>query len=207
MLSVWCVYWGDKYPKEYVHILKRMVERNLTIPHRFRCLTDQHIEGIDTHPEISDKQGWFQKCDLLTLEGENLYFDLDVVIVGNVDGFVGTDAEIKSCKNWAESGYGGVQSSVMYWKKPVLAMQDFDFETRAHWPAKNYLPYIYGDQEIITEYRDAGELQVDYFDESQVQSFKYHLRQGLTHDCRVAVFHGKPDPADVDDPWVLEARA
>ena len=207
MLTVWCVYWGDKYSVEYIHILKRMVERNLTIPHHFMCLTNQHIDGIDTHHEISNKQGWFQKSDLLTITGKNLYFDLDVVITGNVDGFVGTDAEIRTCKNWAQSGWGGCQSSVMYWDIPVDVVQGFDFETRAKWPPTSELPYIYGDQEIITEYRDSNELQVDYFNESQVQSYKYHLRNGLTPDCRVAIFHGKPDPHEVHDKWVVEARA
>jgi len=207
VLTVWCVLWGDKYPIEYVHVLKRMVERNLTIPHKFKCLTDQIIDGIETVPQISNKKGWFQKSDLLTFDGPCLYFDLDVVITGNVDGFVGTDAEIRTCKNWAQSGWGGCQSSVMYWQRPVDVVQGFDFAGRAKWPPTPSPPYIYGYQEIITEYRDAGLLDVDYFPESEVASYKYHLRNGLTPDCRVAIFHGKPDPHEVDDEWVLQCRA
>ena len=35
MIDVVCVKWGTEYSDNYVHILKAMVERNTTIPHRF----------------------------------------------------------------------------------------------------------------------------------------------------------------------------
>ena len=40
------VYWGNKFSKDYVY--NRHVERNSTVPHRFVCLTDQALDGIDT---------------------------------------------------------------------------------------------------------------------------------------------------------------
>ena len=33
--TVACVYWGDKFPIEYVYNLKSAVERNTTIKHNF----------------------------------------------------------------------------------------------------------------------------------------------------------------------------
>ena len=43
--------WGTKFGPEYVNRLYKMVEKNLTIPHRFVCFTDNTdglIDGIET---------------------------------------------------------------------------------------------------------------------------------------------------------------
>ena len=42
-LNFACVYYGDKYTFPYVRNLHSMVERNLTIPHRFICFTDNTV--------------------------------------------------------------------------------------------------------------------------------------------------------------------
>ena len=38
-----CVYYGDKYDVKYVQNLYNMVQRHLTIPHKFYCFTD-HVK-------------------------------------------------------------------------------------------------------------------------------------------------------------------
>ena len=40
MKNVLCIKWGNKFPADYVNKLYRMVERHLSLPHRFVCLTD-----------------------------------------------------------------------------------------------------------------------------------------------------------------------
>jgi len=44
LVNVVCLKWGIKYDREYVNRLYSMVERNLTIPHRFICVTDDPRE-------------------------------------------------------------------------------------------------------------------------------------------------------------------
>jgi len=98
MLNFACVFYGDKYcvpptaPWSYVTNLYNMVQKNLTIPHRFICFTDNIIihkrkEFKDTNIEFRpfkrhDLQGWFNKLQLFSpgsqLEGDTLYMDLDV---------------------------------------------------------------------------------------------------------------------------------
>ena len=41
MLNVVCVNWGLKFKPQYVQVLYNMVERNLTIPHKFILFTDR----------------------------------------------------------------------------------------------------------------------------------------------------------------------
>lgn len=201
MLNVWCVYWGTKYPEYYVHRLKREVEKHLPIPHKFLCLTNQKIEGVETVPEVSGKQGWWQKLDLLSFTGQNLYFDLDTVITGNLDVFVGTDKTLRILKNWSASGHGGCQSSIFYWEDARVIHDACNF-INMPWPqtmAQAGVPW--GDQGVITDMRDSGLIEVDYFDPKYALSYKYHCRNGLPEDCRVVVFHGDPKPEAVSESW------
>ena len=57
--NVICIKWGTKFGPEYVNKLYKMVEKNLKIPHRFVCFTDNTeglLPGIETRdlPEYVD---------------------------------------------------------------------------------------------------------------------------------------------------------
>ena len=93
-----CVCWGDKYPFEYVQKLYNMVQRNTTVEHKFIVFTDNVSMHGKLSPEIEirkffhhDYEGWWNKLQLFSPEadlvGENLYMDLDVVILENIDDF------------------------------------------------------------------------------------------------------------------------
>ena len=104
MVNVVCMKWKkedgtDKFGPEYVNRLYKMVRRNLTIPHRFVCFTDDAKgldKGIETMPLPPVKlrtglpeRGW-KKLGLLSAElgdlsGIALFLDLDVVVVDNMD--------------------------------------------------------------------------------------------------------------------------
>lgn len=100
-----CIKWGDKYSAKYVNNLYNMVLRNYTKKFTFTCYTDDP-EGIacDVAPIPDDgvlhPQYWFGKegycwdrakflvfnsCEWLGLDGQFCYFDLDVIIQGNID--------------------------------------------------------------------------------------------------------------------------
>ena len=51
--NVICMKWGDKYSADYVNILFNMVSRNLSIPFRFVCFTDDP-KGINEQVEVFD---------------------------------------------------------------------------------------------------------------------------------------------------------
>ena len=97
---------------------------------------------------------------------------------------------------------------MMYWEgnSAQIIYDEFD-PAIAHWPPINQPPILWGDQEHCTVLRDAGKLQCEYFSKTDIVSYKYHCRQGLPDGAKVVIFHGKPNPADVNDQWVKEARA
>ena len=105
MMNFVCIKWGDKYPAKYVNNLYNMVLNNYTKEFTFTCYTDEP-EGLvcDTLPIPDDgllhpkywfgieKYCWdrakflvFNSKEWLGLSGGFCYFDLDVIIQGNID--------------------------------------------------------------------------------------------------------------------------
>lgn len=208
MLAVWSVCWGDKYSDYCVQRLKREVEKNLSIPHEFRCITERQIEGVECVPPINDLPGWWGKVNLFSwdvCEDRNLYLDLDVVITGSLDEMV---SEYGKCSlampwNWAQSGHGGCQSSVMLWHKNYNTKQVYDLfdHSIAYWPPRNEHCVLWGDQEWITHLRDTDKVQVNQINPDWIKSYKYHCRAGLPDGTKVVVFHGDPKPSAVRESW------
>lgn len=194
MLTVWCVYWGNKYDKAYVYALRDMVREHLTIPHEFICITTDRFDGIRTRKPPVSYSGWWQKIGLFAptvASGPSLYFDLDTVIVGNIDYLADYTNTFSAPANWAQSGHGGIQSSVMAWPgnwhAPSKAI-DYSLDSDR----------FYGDQEFLWDL-----LGDDWQRIPGIGSYKYHCRQGIPEGIKVICFHGKPDPHEVFDEWIL----
>ena len=193
-LTVWCVYWGDKYDRAYVYALKEMVEKHLTIDHVFKCITTARLPGIITVKPYVPYSGWWSKLNLFAprmARGPSLYFDLDVIITGNIDYLEEYASTFSAPSNWAQSGHGGIQSSVMAW--PGNWTEPLDY---INWPADR--DRLWGDQELLWEMLGDNWQRIPH-----VGSYKYHCKQGVPDDMRVMVFHGKPDPHEVQDKWIL----
>lgn len=209
---------GKHAPDDEVRILKRQVHRHLKQPHIFQCVSEHLIYGIHNHQPRDWWPGWWGKLCLLrssVSHGRNLWLDLDVTITNDIDALVEplNGSHIRMAKNWAQSGHGGCQSSVMYWEgaKASIIPEAFDPKD-AHWPPRTDKHWpngqvMWGDQEFITYMRDIGAIQVEYFAPAHVVSYKYHCRNGLPKDSRVQVFHGQPKPSAVSDAWVKAARS
>ena len=95
MLNVLCLKHGTKYGAEYVNKLYNMIERHITVPHRFVCFTDNPANlnssiEIRILPQNRKLTRWWCKTDLFKQghfeDGDtNLFFDLDMVVIGNID--------------------------------------------------------------------------------------------------------------------------
>ena len=208
MLTVWSVCNGDKYHDSDVRILRDMVARNMDRPFRFRCLSDREIPGIDCLIPIENWPGWWAKLLLFRYAtGPCLYLDLDVVITGNLDRLLSDT--LSTPANWAQSGHGGCQSSVMAWDGDYSFIADsFDINQLAEPERGNCGAYgaqkLWGDQEFITTVMgEPGDYIVPM---PHIYSYKYHCRESLPADASVVCFHGEPKPEQVSDEWVHKAR-
>ena len=109
--NVVCIKWGDKFSADYVNKLYNMVQRNLSLKHRFICLTE---DSTDLNPNIEvfpltrndleycwNKLVLFEK-KLYNITGTILFFDLDVVIINPIDDLFlfQPKSEFVSVKDW-----------------------------------------------------------------------------------------------------------
>lgn len=207
MLTVWTVCNGDKYTDDDVLAVRFMVARHLDQPYRFRCLADREITGIDTFVPDEQWPGWWAKTLLFRYStGLNLYLDLDVVVVGPLDDLVSEQLSLPA--NWAQSGHGGCQSSVMSWGLDYSYLPDLfrveDLDPPTPLDCGRYHG-LHGDQDYITLHMGSpGDGSVAPM--RGVYSYKYHCQNGPPADARVVAFHGTPKPAEVNAEWVKQAR-
>lgn len=206
MITVYCVYWGDKYAPDYVPRLRDQVHKHLSIPHEFRCITDHEFWDVDSITPACDYPGWWQKVSLFKPDylptGASMFLDLDVSIVGSLSPLaelaLNAEPDVLHCpKNWAQSGHGGCQSSVMMWYGGCNVIWDEFNPEWALWPPQNKPGVLWGDQEWITCLRDAERLTTAHTKPEQIVSYKYHCQGGIPDKARVVVFHGSPKPHEV----------
>lgn len=182
--------WGGKYPDWLVDALFHQVARHMPEPWEWHVVRTQRFKG------------WWNKMDVLRTPGPCLWIDVDSVVIGSLGAMcqpLEPGVDIRIAKNWAQSGHGGCQSSVMYWENASRITRYFTADVIDSG--------LWGDQEFITELRDKRQIEVDYFAEREVRSYKYHAReQGRPPPgASVVTFHGKPDPHEVKDQWVKDA--
>jgi len=221
MINVVCLLAGDKYKPIYVQNLYNMVKRHLTVPHKFICFTDhvklhKLVEGdIEIRPLIhNDLQGWFNKMSFFSpqakLEGVNLYFDLDVVILKNIDCF----AEFGSVGSFCILNDFGqpdqCNSSIMKFNNETATGLIWDH----YYKDKNRFRKLHGDQNIIHELT-MNKSYHTRFPNEWTQSYKWYSRKKprfhktewtfeLDPITKVAVFHGQPNPHESEMQWVKE---
>jgi hypothetical protein len=228
ILTVVCVRFGTGYGREYVERLRNMVTRNLTIPHEFVCLTDdQHpISGVRSivQSNANYRKQWWHKVHLfdskLPLRGRILYLDLDVIIFKKIDKLVlnlGTEFfGIRDFNRKFHSGWQQLNSSAMTW---VHGTQSEIYEKFIKDP--NGATRLHGDQDWIWKIAKGN---LKFWPDRWIQSYKWEIRQredlvsrdgrkgfktvkedlNIDHECCVAVFHGYPNPADVQDKIVVD---
>lgn len=83
---------GPGYTEQQVKRLYRQVQDKLTLPHRFVCLSDVPIEFCDVNFKMEYAfTGKWSKIEIfrpdLPLNNEILYFDLDTILLENIDCF------------------------------------------------------------------------------------------------------------------------
>lgn len=227
-ITVLCVRFGTKYGREYVERLRNMVARNLTVPYEFVCLTDdQHdISNVRKiyQPNANYPKGWWHKVHMfdnnLPIKGRILYLDLDVVIHANIDKLVGYhnrnfigihDFNRKFYPNW-----NYLNSSVMAWNHGT---QNHIFTQFKKDPGQ--AQRLQGDQDWIWK---LSKDTIKFWPKEWIQSYKWEIRnreeltvgpvgrrfKTVRHDivphpdCSIAVFHGEPNPQDVQDKFVID---
>ena len=198
MITVACVFWGDKFSDDYVYNLKSMVERNTTVPHQFVCFSDRELEGIKTVKLISGYQGWWNKMQMFNtdfrLGNRVVYLDLDTLIVGNIDWLLEYDGmfmgieDLGAVNEHQPELKGRLQSGVMAW----------DYRLNSHlwnrFTSSGESQRYRGDGEYLNHI--VPKYQRDFIQKrykGKLKSYKYQVySEGITDDLSIICFHGRP---------------
>ena len=199
--TVCCVWWGTKFPIEYVYNLKRAVERNSTVSHKFVVFSDKIVPGVETKLLRPGYEGWWNKLQMFdpaNKAGDRMvYFDLDTIITGNIDWlltdnswFMGIE-DVGVANAWQQHLKNVLQSGVLCWDfNPVsfiwseFVMQ-FDqiteqFRGDGEYLASRINPY----QRTLLQHKYPGKLK----------SYKYQVYPDRPdEETAIVVFHGRPD--------------
>lgn len=220
-VNILCLKWGTRYPAHYVNRLYNSVKRNLTIPFKFYCCTEDPT-GVDENVQIipfpADPvlpgRGW---PDILVklmitadgfggMSGPTLFLDLDIIITGNLDPFF-TYHPGENCiiHNWVSA------RKLLFRKKPHVGnssvfrfeagKSDYIYQTFLREKARAADFKIFNTEQAFLTY---AMKECVWWPDEWVRSFKFHCRPffplnylltpKFPANCRIMAFHGKPDP-------------
>ena len=109
-MRIICCRFGDKFTDWHVNNLKHMIDS-------FSGLSYDSFEVIE-----NDIYGnWYNKLQMYDKfrDGENLYFDLDVIIYNKLNGLIKKDFTLLDDSWWRETSHTPLNSSIVSWTGDV----------------------------------------------------------------------------------------
>jgi|ETNvirnome_6_100_1030635.scaffolds.fasta_scaffold12562_4 hypothetical protein len=200
---------GTSWKPEHAYKIQDMCNKYIS-DHTFYCLTNETDLNCNMIPLEHDWYGWWSKMELYKIPGPVLYFDLDTIILDNIDNII---QEIKDC-NFTTLGTGvpgkkkNVTSSIMYWKNDVSYLyEEFKklkytdiVKTEIRTPAHDQQMIGY----LVNEQPESFWKPLPKWGES-IASFKVHYKKMFEEEdtkklkkVKIIHFHGKPRPWEQD---------
>lgn len=156
MITVVCVLRkGGKigYDSAWVEKLKNSVARNISIPHKFVCLSDCDVL-CDRIPLTETDPGFWSKLELFKpgmFSTPVLYIDLDTVICKNIDEIISRCQQEKFVM-WYEADKQVHSSALMYWNGDYSHLWNlYKSKPFSYWSELYSKGSLYGDQAVVSE--------------------------------------------------------
>lgn len=222
-VNVICLKYGTRYPASYVNKLHAGVTRHLKRPFLFHCCTDDPTDiaedvkiipfpdnpGIKSHwPHVLVKL-MLTKDGFGDLTGPTLFLDLDLVIMDDLDPFFdyepGRFCIIHNWVNWRKQLLGlrpdvGNSSVFRFDAGPT---SDQIYQTFLKEMNRAEDRSIFNTEQAFMTYAMKNPV---WWPQSWVRSYKWNCRPvfpinlikspAAPKDCKILVFHGKPDPEE-----------
>ncbi len=207
MIKIICIKWNGRkqFNDEYVNKLFRGVQRNTSKEFSFMCFSNDATNldsAIEQKPITNFTGDWFSKISLYNKElyNENdqiFYFDLDTVIIGNIDDILSYEGDFAILQDfYRKKGYG---SGFMSWRPHAV-----------HHMYQNYRGQKcrHGDQGWCEVQYPGADLWQNMYPQ-KVISYKIHVikdprlrpewtnNPGTLETASIVCFHGRPRPHDV----------
>jgi len=200
---------GGDFGVSYVSKLKHMLTRHVTVPYEFICLTDVLAVSClcKTIKLQDDYPGWWSKIELfrkgLVDADRIVYFDLDTVILDNIDAFLERDEYFIGLRPFNPERKRNLHlfgSGNMSWKND--GGLNFIYDEFRVFDMRRFR----GDQNYIGRKLEEKGIPLNFWQllVSGVYSFKRQCIKVLPEDARVVYFHGYPRLPEVETEWVKE---
>ena len=206
-----------------------MIERHLTVPHRFVCFTDDPTElnpaiEIRLLPDDRKYAGWWWKPYVFKPghfdDGDvNFFIDLDMVIVGNIDRFMdylpGKFVGLEDVGRVFARGIDKLGSAVLRWPANQYSKIWTSIENDP-----SLMKRFHGDQDLIWH---LCQTDIKFYPADWIRSYKWEVRNrnelvrnGMSWvfnsireveihpDTAILAFHGTPNPHEVHDPIIVD---
>jgi hypothetical protein len=226
-----CVIHGTAYDWTYVERLYNMLNRHITQGIRLHVYTEaerpvpapmiKHV--LPTWGIHGPKQSWWYKMKLFDsteYSGPLLYFDLDVVIVNNIDWICDLPLSwfwaVRDFKYLWRHTHQGINSSIMWWdtRKFDYVWQEFQGQN-----LQKVIEQHRGDQDYIN--KTISPQDIRHLDSDRVRSWRWQCLEGgqnfkrrvhekidvstvIPQNTDIMIFHGSPKPSELQDPVILQ---
>jgi hypothetical protein len=136
-MRIICVRTGDKFDRWYEDNLKYMIDKYSGLQYdEFVVIREEKYEGVYNKLLMFDKYR----------DGQNIYFDLDVLIKGDCNSFV--KKEFTVCwAHWRKEFHTRINSSIISWYGDVSYISDMFFKKNEY----NLIKYDRGIDQFIYE--------------------------------------------------------
>lgn len=195
---------GDFTPKD-VKRLKSQIFKYVTPPFKFICLTDV--------PELFDfpcntrrlrggYKGWWSKVEVFALQDFTIYFDLDTIVLQNLDGFVNRIYKEIPFVSMLQAFKAGEThaSGIMAWQGNYsFILNEFNPEIHES--------YSWDQRYIVAKLEEHNRV-INTIDrkENNIISYKRDVivNRAKLNDAAIVCFHGEPRPSQVEPFWSEE---
>lgn len=218
-LTVVCWKWNQKnyrtqFTANHVNTLKNMVERNLKIPYRFVCVTDDS-NGIECEtiplwesPNIigipEGKPNCYRRLKAFSKDAKDIFgtdrilsIDLDTVIVSDITPLVDTTRDFTI---WGDTSLTTYYNGSFWLLKCGSRAQVWETIHSESYIETQKKRFIGSDQAWISNVLGPKEKKWTCAD--GVYSFKNHIKKqrkvDLPQNARIVFFHGIHDPSDIE---------
>lgn len=221
------VKWGNKYSPEYVINLYNAAKSKCSRDFDFIVFTD-NTDGLPKNigwrfVKLSDwgfapEKAWWYKLEIFSkhnsIIGNNLYIDLDVVIVGDISSFWDFNpTKFRICRDFNRAfirNYKNANSSVMAWHSDSMHYLWHDFVKEI----KSTVQRHRGDQDFINQQMKdfvfwpdtwAASWKWEAWRGGKINPSEYRIADQKTiihNETKILVFHGKPNPHECEDPLI-----
>lgn len=226
-----CVIHGTAYDWVYVDKLHSMLVRNFSRPVRLhvwtesaRVVPDPYIKHCLTDwPGIGGpRKSWWYKMQMFDPahhKGRLIYFDLDVIIIANLDWMTELDTHhfwaVRDFRHLFRGAWHGINSSCMVWDTEQFERVWQQFQGHnIHAITRQY----HGDQDFLNAVIGIEDRR--YLRENAIKSWRWEIHDGgmdarqrvynrpgagsiIPPETAIMVFHGSPKPHEISDPVVV----